>query len=301
MGLPLPAVRVGAPLQHRALVVFPLFAPPQSAAEYLLAAEALRTQMLKVEEVGEQGHVPELFVDNQSCHRVLFLEGEELVGAKQNRVLNASLFVPAQTRLKIPVSCVEQGRWRHVSRTFSHGEKMASSPLRAVLKKSVTESLHRQGSHSSDQSAVWSEVSRQQESLNTASTTMAMSDTFAAHASSVEEFKEKVPYVEGAVGLAAAVGGKLVLLDLFDQPATCRQVWPRLLAGLTMDALEAQANAPTAEPGHVEALLQQTQQAAWEPGQAVGEGRELRLSHEQQQGSVLLFNDQVVHLSIVAM
>lgn len=298
---PLPAVRVGAPVQYRALAIFPLFAPVSAATEYLLAEEALRTELLKVEEVGEQGRVPELFVDNPSPQRVLFLEGEELVGAKQNRVLNTSVMVPAHSRLKIPVSCVEQGRWRHVSRTFSHGAKMASSPLRAVLKQSVTTSLLSSGSRQSNQTEVWDEVSRQQETLHTTSCTMAMSDTFATHAESVAEYQAQLPYVDGAVGLAAAVQGKIVSLDLFDQAATCRHVWSRLLAGLSLEALEAGDAVPTVEAAQVSALLDTVLGSPWHTTEPLGEGQELRLAADHQHGSVLVLADHVVHLSVVTM
>ena len=37
--------------------------------------------------------------------------GEQLAGGKQNRVLNASILVPAKSELPIPVTCVERGRW----------------------------------------------------------------------------------------------------------------------------------------------------------------------------------------------
>jgi transposase len=44
-----------------------------------------------VQEVSEGGSVPDLLVENSGDTRVLFLEGEELVGAKQNRILNTSV------------------------------------------------------------------------------------------------------------------------------------------------------------------------------------------------------------------
>src|SRR5262249_57967054 len=89
---------------------------------------------------------------------VLFLEGEELRGAKQNRVLNASLLAAAKTRTPIPVSCVEHGRWRYASRSFGHGGSHSSSKLRHVLKKSVSESAKAGRGHGSDQGEVWKEV-----------------------------------------------------------------------------------------------------------------------------------------------
>ena len=52
-----------------------------------------------VEEVSEGGSVPDLLVDNKGAARVLFLEGEELIGAKQNRMTNRSiLLAPSSTR-----------------------------------------------------------------------------------------------------------------------------------------------------------------------------------------------------------
>jgi hypothetical protein len=38
-------------------------------------------------------------------------DGEQLVGAKQNRILNMTVLVAAETEVTIPVSCVERGRW----------------------------------------------------------------------------------------------------------------------------------------------------------------------------------------------
>ena len=94
-----PEVQVGDPLRHEALAVFPLYGPATSAAEYLLSDEALASGSVTVEEVSEAGSVPTLVVSNQADALVLFLEGEELRGAKQNRVLNSS-FTFDQARIK---------------------------------------------------------------------------------------------------------------------------------------------------------------------------------------------------------
>jgi hypothetical protein len=44
------------------------------------------------------------------------LDGEELIGAKQNRALNLTILAPAKQVIVIPVSCVEAGRW-HLRRS----------------------------------------------------------------------------------------------------------------------------------------------------------------------------------------
>jgi hypothetical protein len=107
-----------------------------------------------VEEVSEGGSVPNLLVRNGTGSRVLFLEGEELRGAKQNRVLNTSVLVAAGSTTTIPVSCVEQGRWRYRSRHFVLGGSHSSSKLRHFLKASVSQSLQVGQGHLCDQGAV---------------------------------------------------------------------------------------------------------------------------------------------------
>src|SRR4051794_34837622 len=129
----LPEVRVGTPLSHESLTVFPLFTESASRVDYLLADEAIAAGTVAVEEIGEAGSVPNLLVSNEGDTRVLFMEGEELRGAKQNRVLNTSVLVAARSKTTIPVSCVEQGRWRYRTRQFGSSGSHSSSKLRGIL------------------------------------------------------------------------------------------------------------------------------------------------------------------------
>src|SRR5262249_35119906 len=150
MSVSFPAVRVGPPVRYQALSVFPLFAEMTHPVDYQLSEEAISSATVVVEEVSAQGTVPELIVENKGDKRVLFLEGEQLVGAKQNRVLNTSILLPARAKTRIPVSCVEQGRWRHTSHHFASSKTMSPSHLRHTLKKSVTRALKEDRGHSSD-------------------------------------------------------------------------------------------------------------------------------------------------------
>src|SRR5262245_37921913 len=128
--LTLPMFRVGDPLCHEALTVFPLFEPANSNADYLLSDEALAAGAVTVEEVTQGGSVPTLVVNNPTDSLVLFLEGEELRGAKQNRALNTSVLAGSRGKTNIPVSCVELGRWRYTSASFGHGGTHSSPKLR---------------------------------------------------------------------------------------------------------------------------------------------------------------------------
>jgi len=104
-------LQVGQARRHQNLVAYPLLCAASGALNYLTLDEALKTGRFKVGEISIAGHVPELSVANGLSQPVLLLDGEELTGAKQNRVLNLSIMIPPETDMMIPVSCVESGRW----------------------------------------------------------------------------------------------------------------------------------------------------------------------------------------------
>jgi hypothetical protein len=294
-----PSVRVGEPVAHDKLTVFPLYLESPAAPNYRLAEEALADGSAVVEEVTEGGSVPNLAVDNRGETLVLFVEGQELRGAKQNRVLNTSVLVAAKTKTVLPVSCVEQGRWRYVSKQFTSSDCYGSSKLRKVLKKSVNDSTMSGGGHNSDQGAVWSEVSRQMASLGSTSATMAMADTVNHHKPLIDRHVAEVGYVAGASGLAVAVGGKIVSVDLFDAPETCRKVWSRVVSGMALDAIEEKGQA-TATADEVRAALDALRTEPWQPTRAAGAGDEERSESPKWHGSILALNGTLVHGSLVA-
>ena len=76
---------------------------------YLLLGTAIEAGQAVVEEVNESGSVPNLVVTNKADRPLLISEGEILVGAKQNRVVNVTVLVAAGVKFLMPVSCVEAG------------------------------------------------------------------------------------------------------------------------------------------------------------------------------------------------
>jgi hypothetical protein len=127
-----------------------------------------------------------------------------------------------------------------------------------------------------------------------------MADTYKAYEDRLAEFQERLKYVEGATGLAVGIGKKIVSLDMFDKPSTCRQVWNRLLTGVIMDALEADPAMDQTNAADVQASLNLLRGASWQKTLTVGAGDEYRFDTENDQhASVLAFGQTVVHGSLV--
>jgi hypothetical protein len=294
-------LRVGESVRCETISIFPLFSDTSTKLVYRLASDAIADGSVVVEEVSESGSVPDLLVENKGDVRVLFIEGEELVGAKQNRVLNTSVLVAAGGTIKIPVSCVEQGRWRYRSRGFGPSGSHSSSKLRAIIKESVSKSTKAKRGHRSDQCAVWEEVNYMHATHGVRSSTSAMADVYRAYENRVAEFQERLRYAAGAVGVAVAVSKQIVMLDVFDKPVTCERVWNRLLSGVVFDALEAGQIDEYATSDDVEQCLTRATNLAWEKTDAVGEGDEYRGELDTgEQASALVFAGAVVHGSVVA-
>jgi len=115
------------------LTVFPLVAPRPATGDrpYRTLDEAIADGTARVTEVSNAGSVPELSFVNEGDQPVLLLDGEELAGAKQNRILNLTILCPAKKSIVIPVSCVEAGRWRHVSASLKPEQHVMYSTARS--------------------------------------------------------------------------------------------------------------------------------------------------------------------------
>src|SRR5215212_2612942 len=109
------------------LTVFPLIAAGAGDLPYALLADAIAAGTLTITEVG-QGTVPALVATNRDERDVLVLDGEQLIGSRQNRMTNRSILLPAHGRTEIPVFCMEHGRWRFTS------DQMAAAPQHSPAK-----------------------------------------------------------------------------------------------------------------------------------------------------------------------
>jgi hypothetical protein len=302
----LEGVIIGQPQTYENMTVYPLRAKNGHMRAYQTLDEALAARTFEVSEVSEGGSVPTLMVRNHGIQPVLLIIGEELIGAKQNRVLNTSMLVPAQSDLKIPVSCVERGRWSYRSRNFDSSTTTSHFYLRKTQTENVTANLRSKSACDADQTAVWREVDRKMTVSQTTSSTSALHDVYAQTEKGLQDYVAAFSPSD-AQGFIVAIEGEVVGADLFDHAETFEKLWPKLIRSYALDAVEraAQRQHIATEPrATVEALtdtqqfIKQVQDAHDEVYESVGLGRDVRLSSEQVSGSGLLWEGQLVHASL---
>jgi hypothetical protein len=171
-------VKLARPQSHQNLVLFPLLAPESGEPDYLTLEEALGEDAVVITEVSEGGQVPELKLVNLSGSKILILDGEELKGAKQNRIVNATFLIGPKSEVVVPVSCVEHGRWNYESRNFDSGEKIMHFSLRRDHQREVTKNLRQDKSFRSNQGMIWDGLAEKVKRMKVSAPTGAMEDLF---------------------------------------------------------------------------------------------------------------------------
>jgi hypothetical protein len=291
---------LGEPQVFQNLAVFPLLAGAETKADYLTLAEALKGGKARVTEVSAGGAVPELLLDNPSPDRVLLLDGDELVGAKQNRVLNITLLVGAHRKVVIPVSCVERGRWHARSADFRSEDRMMFAKGRAAKMAQVSRSIRETGTRRSDQGAVWEDVGAKAALFQAAAPTEAMSDVYRHVEGDIRDFRAAFRARPRQVGGVFAIDGRPVGLELFDASGTLESTLGRLVESYALDAIERPRSAsPVPDAGTATAFLTRAAGARAEVAKAIGEGEDIRLEAEGLVGEALVVDGRVVHLSVL--
>ena len=291
-------VQLGEVQTFENMTVIPVFVSEASEIEYISLSQALEHGSVTITEVDQSGSVPNLKVINHSDQWVLILDGEEIIGAKQNRTLNTSILIDKNSELVIPVSCTEQGRWQYTSREFSHSNVMMSQRARNTKSHSVHRSLQAGRGHTSDQHQVWSDIATLHREAGSSSPTHAMRDVYTAKNKELDKYLEAFERMPDQQGSLVFVNDKWMGLDVLSKADIYGQVHPQLIKSYAMEAILGKkelGESVTKATG--QALFEKVKQSKEQQFPGVGLGKDYRYEIEDVFGSALIFNNRVIHLA----
>ncbi|HOX00500.1 MAG TPA: hypothetical protein PK545_07730 [Deltaproteobacteria bacterium] len=292
----LEGITFGEAQRHRNMAVWPIFSAVDGGPRYLTMKEAMAGGFLTVTEVSAGGAVPELKVVNSAPTPVLILDGEELAGAKQNRIVNTTILLRRQSETIIPVSCTEQGRWSYVSDRFDDSGHIAAHRVRGAAKQSVSASLEKSGRFQSDQGAVWDNVASVLEDSRVASCTGAMKDAFESKAGDINEYLGKFACLPGQKGLLVLIDGRAAGLDWVSLEGAYAALHPKLVKSYAMEAIALGGkNGKVTPDGVPQSFLAEALACTGQRFKSVGHGWDFRLEGKGMVGSALVYNKALVH------
>lgn len=239
-------ITVGDPNVSGPLAVYPLFGPTPTL---VYAAFASAHEQVSITELEGGASVNDLLVHNKGTLPVLLYEGEEILGAQQNRVFDISILVAAESKTPVPVSCVEQGRWdgsKH-REAFRPSPQSADPRMRKLKNKRARMSFAAGSEARADQGEVWREVAGRSAELDAHSPTAAMSAIYESHRDRLGEIRKSVRLHDGQCGSVAVIDGRIAMLDYAGRADVFAALQPALLEGYALDALAAERREAEAE------------------------------------------------------
>ena len=294
-------LEIGKPKKHGGLCVYPLLGADFEDLAYGLLEPALASGIVTIQEESAGGSVPTLTLTNTDAECVLLLDGEELLGAKQNRIINTSVLAGPHSVLALPVTCVEAGRWRQDTAQFASGGSHYNARGRQRKVSEVSASLARSGRADSDQGRVWEDIGGKLERLAVASPSAALHAVTERYQGDLDAYADALSEAApGQIGAVFALGREIVGADLFDRSRTLAALLPKLTASYALDALEEALPAAPPPVPVVSAWLEAAALAQARTHPAVGLGEDVRLSGPKLSGAALEYAGAAVHLSLFA-
>ncbi|HRD02946.1 MAG TPA: hypothetical protein PLP57_09965 [Candidatus Saccharicenans sp.] len=315
-------MEIGQPQTDGEVTVFPLKSKKNPGPEYITLTEALRSGQLTVIEISESGSVPELKAANQGEKAVLMLDGEELVGARQNRVLNTTIWVAPGASLLIPVSCVERNRWAGLHRPMEKSDNLMAHSMRLKKVQSVNKNLEKRAGFRSDQHEVWLEVERASCLLNVNSPTAALKDIYEGQKTELEKYLKAFHLIPGQNGLLVFFAGEPMGCDFLSREKAFGHLFQKLLKSYLLEVIIAEQNKKntrqkgkgedhqlkkpairtTTTPGIKKArnFLSKAAQSDEKRYKAIGSGMSCRYHHKDLAGASLEIDNSIPHFVFLA-
>lgn len=280
------------------MAVIPLFTSLDDSPRYLTLKEALERGLLVITETSKTGAVPELRVVNKAEIPVLLLDGEELAGAKQNRVLNTTILLKEESETIIPVSCTEQGRWGYASAEFFESGNIMSRNLRSRKASSVKRSLEASHSYRGDQGAVWEGIARCAVMANVSSVTGAMSDIYESKERDLKGYLDAFKYNPHQKGIFVMVNGRVAGFDILSLESAYEIIHPKLVKSYAMDALLARSRGESQlSTDNARYFIEEAARCEEKRFKSVGHGWDHRFEGKGMVGSSLVYQEKVIHLA----
>jgi len=282
---------VGQPCVYRGLAIYPLTVRGGAlSGEWLALDQALAANVLAVTEKGG-GSVPTIVVENRSAtHHVFIMAGEVVTGGKQTRTIRQDVVLAPGQRADIPVLCVEARRWS------GKAELGASGLL-------VPQSIQKEMRKGADQSAVWTEVARNNAALGTENATGSLEAGLKAGRVQDELAvvrKAIMPEVpRGSVGFVFAWDGKPLGAELFGRSDLARALLPKLIDAYAVDwILQGPPPMPRPmrlEPAVAREFLDRVRRAGSRRSGTLGSGSGIQTRAAGLVGDGVSLGDEVVH------
>jgi hypothetical protein len=272
---------------HKNMAIIPIKTPPSYKFDILTLKKGFELGLAEVKEC-EHSTVNTLIVKNNAVTPLLLVDGEEIIGGDQNRIVNATILIAPNSEEKIPVNCTEHGRWAYKSE-FKQSEYMANYRTRSAKEKAVRANM-------SGQQAVWDSIEDLEMSRSFSSPTQAMSESYENLKVDLDEFISNFKALDGQTGAVIIIDGEIKGFELFLNSQIYHEYHEKILKSYLID-IDIDDSVFTVNTDVAKNLIEEALSVEYAAKKSNGLEEAFEFENSEGLGTAYLYKDELIHMS----
>lgn len=265
------------------ITVVPILSDTNTPFDVLDLKEGLKMGLVKIEEC-DNSNIEQVKLKNNSISPLILLDGEEIAGSLQNRIISQTMIIAPKSEMEIPVNCSEKGRNTYKSE-FHYSNYMANSNTRR--KKVYNKNKLRQN-------VVWNSIDDLEKDKNTCSKTNALRDSYEKNKYDIDSYLKHFKMENNQIGVICIVENK-VGIEIFNNHSLYEKYDEMLLRSYIIDSSSSEKiNISDKE---LENILASINYDSFIKKEAVGLGKYYKISNSYGNGHILIYKNNMVHAS----
>ena len=287
---------ISDPVKKNNITIFFLQSKTKLENNFLTLEESISKSLVDIKEVNSKGTIRYLKVSNKSNQKLLILGSEQIIGnaLKQNRVVNNTTLVPEQTTILLSVSCCEKNRW-----SPAVANNICTSESLYFTKGRINNSVDIFDNNKTDQFKIWDDIAEKLDEFNTKSFTGTLEDTYNKNKLYFDEITNYFKINENYVGVVAAIGNRLVNVEIFSSNKLLKMYFPKIIKSLIFDSYKKTSQnylLGLKDVYKLFRLIEFSEKKLHKPhNDCLGE--EIRFNSDRVVGSCLNYKEKLLHFS----
>ncbi|WP_406535110.1 ARPP-1 family domain-containing protein [Methanobrevibacter sp.] len=275
------------PQVHENMAIIPLKTAKNYNIDLLTLEKGIELGLVNVKEC-EQSQVNTLIVENRSVTPLILIDGEEVVGGDQNRIVSETIIIAPRSSMKIPVNCSEQGRWAY-KKEFMHSDYIANYKTRRAKE------FARRKNHSV-QHTVWSSIHDVEKDYSFASPTSALSESYDNLRKNHNEIVKSFEIAKGQNGVLVIVDGEIKGFEVFLNSDIYKQFHEKIIKSYLIDS-KLGDSVFAVNVDEAENVIKNATDSSFEKKETKGLEESYEFENDSGLGVISLYENEIIHWS----
>lgn len=255
--------------------------------DVLTLKKGLKLGLVEVKEC-DTSEVNTLIVKNRAVTPLILVDGEEVVGGDQNRIINSTVLVDAQSEMEVSVSCSEKNRWSYKNK-FKSSEYIANSQTRLAKEIASRDSAY-------FQDTVWSSIDMLEDRTSFSSPTKAMKESYENLKIDHSEVIKTFNIIDGQNGVLVIINGEIKGFEIFLNSNIYKTFHEKIIKSYIIDC-EIKKEEYNINVAAAQDVINKAYDSSFDKKQNIGLEETFTFENENGLGTLYIYKDNILHWS----